>query len=284
MKSVVSICIGLLFSIQLIAQAPQKMSYQAVVRDVSNNLVSNQSIGMRISILQGSIAGSSVYVETQASTTNANGLASIEIGTGSVQSGVFASINWANGPYFIKTETDPTGGTNYTITGTSELLSVPYALLAVKAVQPTFSVVVNDTSITNLAKTIRNYWFTDPNINLTVPESGTYLLSFYGNMTNNNEPFNYEVNYDLDGYVRVYNSTTFTELINKRAIRKYVDWYSTNSDGFKKYLPLSPSQTTIVSLAANDILQLQYNQNAVGNPSGNFYIGNGGITIVKVNE
>ncbi|MEA3508406.1 MAG: FISUMP domain-containing protein, partial [Synergistota bacterium] len=78
-------------------------------------------------------SGTAVYVETQTPTTNVNGLVSIEIGAGTVQSGDFTTIDWANGPYFIKTETDPAGGTNYTITGTSQLLSVPYALHAKSA-------------------------------------------------------------------------------------------------------------------------------------------------------
>jgi len=56
-------------------------------------------------------------------------LVSIEIGTGAT-SDDFSAIDWANGPYFIKTETDPTGGTTYTITGTNQLLSVPYAMHA----------------------------------------------------------------------------------------------------------------------------------------------------------
>jgi hypothetical protein len=112
------------------AQAPEKMSYKAVVRDGSNNLVISTVIGMQISILQGSASGLAVYVETQTPTTNANGLASIEIGGGAIVSGNFTNINWANGPYFIKTETDPLGSTNYTITGTSQLLSVPFALYA----------------------------------------------------------------------------------------------------------------------------------------------------------
>ena len=118
------------FPMQASAQAPNKMSYQAVIRNSSNALVTNSAVGMRISILQTSATGTAVYVETQNSTTNANGLASLEIGGGTVLSGNFANINWANGPYFIKTETDPTGGTSYTITGTSQLLSVPYALYA----------------------------------------------------------------------------------------------------------------------------------------------------------
>ena len=112
------------------AQAPNKMSYQAVIRDNSNALVTSQIVGMQISILQGSANGTAVYAENQTPTTNANGLASIEIGGGTVVSGNFTTIDWANGPYFIKTETDPAGGTNYTITGTSQLLSVPYAMYA----------------------------------------------------------------------------------------------------------------------------------------------------------
>ena len=112
------------------AQTPDKMSYQAVIRNSNNQLVTNQEVGMQISILQGSANGTAVYVETQTPNTNANGLVSIEIGNGSVVSGNFAAIDWANGPYFIQSETDPTGGINYTITGTSQLLSVPYALHA----------------------------------------------------------------------------------------------------------------------------------------------------------
>lgn len=112
------------------AQSPNKMSYQAVIRNNSNVLVTSSTVGMRISILQTSPSGTAVYVETQSPTTNANGLVSIEIGGGTVVSGNFANINWANGPYFVKTETDPAGGTSYSITGTSQLLSVPYALHA----------------------------------------------------------------------------------------------------------------------------------------------------------
>jgi uncharacterized protein (TIGR02145 family) len=92
---------------------------------------------MQISILQDSASGTPVYVETQIPTTNANGWVSIEIGGGIVVSGNFAAIDWANDTYFIKTETDPAGGTNYTITGTSQLLSVPYALHAKTAINAT---------------------------------------------------------------------------------------------------------------------------------------------------
>lgn len=117
-------------STQLLAQSPQRISYQAVVRNSSNGLVSSSQVGMRISILQGSSTGNSIYAERHTPTTNENGLLTIEIGGGTVESGTFSSIPWANGPFFIKAETDPTGSSTYTITGTTQLLSVPYSLYA----------------------------------------------------------------------------------------------------------------------------------------------------------
>ncbi len=130
MKKLIAICAMLTFIVSVFAQSPEKMSYQAVVRDGSNNLVSASSVGMQISILQGSSSGTAVYAETHMPMTNANGLVSLEIGGGTVITGDFSAIDWAMGPYFIKTETDPTGGTNYTITGISQLLSVPFSLHA----------------------------------------------------------------------------------------------------------------------------------------------------------
>src|SRR5262245_31596782 len=121
MRKLITICIVSLWLTNVFAQAPSKMSYQAVIRNMSNVLVANGSVGMRVSVLQGSSSGTPVYVETQAISTNENGLATMEIGTGSVVSGNFSTISWANGPYYIKTECDPTGGTNYTIVGTSQL-------------------------------------------------------------------------------------------------------------------------------------------------------------------
>ena len=112
------------------AQAPEKFTYQAVVRNASNSLVANAPVGVRVSILQGGVNGTLVYMETHTSVTNANGLITLQIGSGSVQQGSFADIDWANGSYFLKTETDPAGGTNYSITGTQQMLSVPYALYA----------------------------------------------------------------------------------------------------------------------------------------------------------
>jgi len=124
----------LLFAFSLhiaIAQVPQKFSFQAVVRSSSNQLITNQQVGVRLSIVQGSASGSSVFTERHTPTTNGNGLATLEIGSGTNISGSFAAINWASGSYFVKVETDPAGGTNYSISGTSQLLSVPYALYSI---------------------------------------------------------------------------------------------------------------------------------------------------------
>ncbi len=134
MKKVFTFLAAVLLTASVFAQSPEKMSYQAVIRDASDILVTDTQIGMQISILQGSTSGTAVYVETQEPTTNTNGLVSLEIGAGTVVSGDFATIDWANGPYFIKTETAVEAPlTTYTITGTSQLLSVPYALYAANA-------------------------------------------------------------------------------------------------------------------------------------------------------
>ena len=130
MKKLYTLLSSFLMTLTLFAQAPEKMSYQAVVRDENNALIMNQAVGMKIQILQGSVSGTTVYEETQTPTSNDNGLVTLEIGTGTIVSGMFGTIDWSTGPYFIKTETDPTGATNYTISGTSQLMSVPYALYA----------------------------------------------------------------------------------------------------------------------------------------------------------
>ena len=140
MKRLIFTLSALALIVCVFAQTPEKMSYQAVVRNSSNQLVTSKAIGMKISILQGTANGTVVYTETQTPTTNANGLVSIEIG-GNTN---FKTIDWAKGPYFLKTETDPAGGTNYTITGSSQLLSVPYALHAKTAESVTGTITETD--------------------------------------------------------------------------------------------------------------------------------------------
>jgi hypothetical protein len=130
MKKIFTLLAAMSMATVLYSQAPQKMSYQAVIRNSSDALITSTTVGMQISILQGSPTGTAIYIETHKPTTNANGLVSLAIGTGTIVTGTFAGINWAGGPFFIKTETDPSGGSTYTISGTSELMSVPYSLFS----------------------------------------------------------------------------------------------------------------------------------------------------------
>ena len=130
MKKSLIFILGIWANLLLLGQSPGTFSYQAIIRNANQQLVSNTSIGLKISIIQGSITGIPVYVERHLPTTNINGLVTLEVGNGTVLTGSFSSIDWANGPYYIKTETDLNGGSNYTIVGTSQLLSVPYALYA----------------------------------------------------------------------------------------------------------------------------------------------------------
>ena len=130
MKKIILIAAFALGTYMVSAQAPEKMSYQAVVRNATGQLIQNQNVGIRVSILQNSGTGTLVYSERLTGATNANGLVNLAIGSGTILSGTFASIDWSTGNYYLKTETDPTGGTNYTIAGTSQLLSVPYAMYA----------------------------------------------------------------------------------------------------------------------------------------------------------
>ncbi len=129
MKKTLLIIIALILNISIFAQTPESFKYQAVVRDGSGNVLANQPVGVQISILQGSQTGTNIYSETFTPTTNQYGLINLNIGEGTT-SDVFSDINWINGPYFIKLEVDVTGSTNYADLGTSQLKSVPFALLA----------------------------------------------------------------------------------------------------------------------------------------------------------
>ena len=129
-KILLSLVAAATLSFSSFGQAPEGFKYQAVVRDAGNTILNNQAVGLRMTIQQGAIGGTTVYSETFAPTTNTYGLVNLEIGNGTVVSGTFANIDWSAGPYFMETAVDVTGGTNYAVMGTSQLMSVPYALYA----------------------------------------------------------------------------------------------------------------------------------------------------------
>jgi trimeric autotransporter adhesin len=111
-------------------QSPLSFPYQAVARDQIGNLLVSQAISVRFSLLDGGVAGTLVYQETHALTTNSLGGFSVNIGQGIPLSGLFAMINWGSGSKYIKVELDVTGGNSFTEIGTTQLMSVPYALYA----------------------------------------------------------------------------------------------------------------------------------------------------------
>lgn len=289
MKSKVSKTVKLVFLLLVFsnmpsafAQAPQKMSYQAVIRNASNQLVTNALVIMRISILQTSATGTVVYSETDEVTTNANGLATIEIGAVNPDIGNLEDINWANGPYFIKTETDPTGTySGYTISGTTQLLSVPYALLSEKAVKPTNPVFVS--SETNpVAQTQRNTWIDVPNLSVTVPESGQYTINFYGIAYNyNTYPFQAPI-VDLNCYMRLYINNELNALTQMTV---NISSFYFNPSGSISNMPAQVSRFKTQYLIAGDVIKAQYNQNASNPaPTGDWFMGETGISILKVGD
>lgn len=132
-KRILAVFLFTVVAISVKGQAPDLISYQAVIRNASGILVVHKTVNVKISILKNGLNGSPVYIETHTIESNSNGTINLYIGNGNVSLGTFSEINWSSGTYFIKTETDPDGGNNYRITGTSQLLSVPYALYAKNA-------------------------------------------------------------------------------------------------------------------------------------------------------
>jgi len=125
-----TLTLTLILAATAFAQTPKAINYQGIARDGSDALIANKTISLRISILSGSSTGTNVYSETFSASTNKFGLFTLQVGTGSTISGTFSTINWSTGNYYLKTEMDASGGTNYSVLGTSQLISVPYAFYA----------------------------------------------------------------------------------------------------------------------------------------------------------
>ena len=133
MKKLLTITTILFLSIFANAQAPQGLNYQAVARTADGVIIPTQNIGVRFSILDGSVTGTVLYSETLTTTTNSYGLFTLAIGKGTPVTSTFPGINWASGTdKFLKVEIAPAGGSNYQLQGTTQLLSVPYALYSEK--------------------------------------------------------------------------------------------------------------------------------------------------------
>ncbi len=124
-----TVLLFILLSIKAFSQSPYLINYQGLARNVAGTPIINQAIGIKFELLQGSTSGSVVYTEQQTVNTNSLGLFNTQIGAFNPLS----SINWQNGPYFLKIGMDAAGGTSYSFLGTQQLVSVPYALYAEKS-------------------------------------------------------------------------------------------------------------------------------------------------------
>jgi hypothetical protein len=160
-----STLLALLLTMAVVAQPPQMFKYQGVVRDHNGNPFNNKNISFRISLLQGSVTGTAVYIETQNTNTNQFGLFNINVGAGSVIYGKFSTIPWSQYSYFQEVEIDTTGGSNFILMGTSQILSVPYALAA------------------NISKYVLYNGFTDFFVFDTPGTSNTFTAGGEGNYT-----------------------------------------------------------------------------------------------------
>ncbi|MCK4679347.1 MAG: hypothetical protein KAT48_14530 [Bacteroidales bacterium] len=123
---------GLLVMIAF-AQAPQAFKYQAIARDHDGNILSNQQISVEVKLVQGSNREVAVYSEQHFTTTNDFGLINLTIGQGVERTGDFRNIDWGSDSYLVEIALDESGGTDFEVMGTAQLLSVPYALYAEEA-------------------------------------------------------------------------------------------------------------------------------------------------------
>lgn len=163
--------LAIVFSLNFWAQTPQEFKYQAVVRDGNGQLVSNQLISLKLTILSESSIGTEVYSETQSLATNGYGVISINVGTGSPVFGSFENIDWASTTHFVKTELDLSGGNDFQFMGTSQIVSVPYALHSKTSAT---SLDDNDKDASNEIQQL-----TISNDTLTLEEGGSIYLGSY---------------------------------------------------------------------------------------------------------
>lgn len=187
----------ILFSLTFIAycQVPQGMSYQAVAYNNSGAIVTTP-ISLRISILE-TATGTPIYTETHSTTPNLQGVYSLNIGQGTTVTGTFSTINWGNNTKFLKVEMDVANGTNYTLVGTNQLMSVPYALYSQNSNSSNSIVTVKN------IYDLRNFQDFNPDIDdatiyvqgYNSPSDGgggTFIFKNYNRMFWNNTTINYQ--------------------------------------------------------------------------------------------
>lgn len=134
MKKIYTLTISLLLILNLSnAQVPQGFKYQTAIRDNNGTVIANKLVAIKLSLLTGAANGTAIYSEVHKVATNDFGVANLNVGNGTVGLGNFSAIDWGSNTFFLKTEVDLNNGTNFTFMGSSQLLSVPYAMFAAKS-------------------------------------------------------------------------------------------------------------------------------------------------------
>ncbi|MCX7551857.1 hypothetical protein [Xanthomarina sp. F2636L] len=276
MKNPFLLSFALLFTLFSFAQ--QGINYKAVVKDDLGNVVADQSVAIRFTILENV---TEVYQETHLPMTNTNGIAIVNIGEGTTTDD-FSAIDWSSDDHFLKVEIDIAGGTTFEDMGTTQFMAVPYAMHA-NTVEKISSIQSSEGALypsQNIRNTWVDYTATAP---LIVEESGTYMLSFYG-WGQNTSFYNSAITgneYDGKMQVRVLNSTTTQVILLMDATLLYLD--ATVSGTVFRYLNQQPSTWRILQLNAGDELKVQYNQWSFFQTHENLWqMGPSGISIVKV--
>ncbi len=134
MKKLYAITISLLLLLNLSsAQVPQGFKYQTAIRDNNGAVIANKLVSIKLSLLTSSANGTAIYSEVHKVATNDFGVANLNVGNGTVGLGNFSTIDWGSNTFFLKTEVDINNGTNFAFMGSSQLLSVPFAMYAAKS-------------------------------------------------------------------------------------------------------------------------------------------------------
>ncbi len=274
MKKIIYTFLALLLSASIYAQAPQSFKYQAIARDGSGQILDNQNISFQISILQGSTTGTSIYTETFTTTTNQFGLVNLNIGTG-ISNDDFTAINWSSNTFFVQIMMDQAGQSNYQLMGTSQMLSVPYALHA-KTAENTFSGDYNDLSNT---PDLSNY-----DTDVTDDFDGDY-----NNLTNTPDLLNYLTN-ETDPVFDAHaaNDITSTNITNWNAA---YNWDDHSTVGYlTSYTETDPvfgawDKSTGISIAESQISNFgNYESAFTKNTAFNKDFGNVAGTVTEGND
>lgn len=177
MKYLLTFTLLLLSIVSLQAQTPERISYQAIIRNGDNTLVTDTAISVEVIIRQATPNGNNIYEEIHEITTNSNGLVSLEIGSGNVVAGDFNTIPWHANTYFVETLVDVSGGNDFSLIGISQLLSVPYALHAKTAENLTTPIEVPPyrAEVITLSNN-RNVADTDINNTIACTTTATYTI------------------------------------------------------------------------------------------------------------